>query len=280
MTVGNWLERTVKQLEKAGVGTARLDALVLLEDCVRTDRAQLLAHPEATLTAEQQKHLRAQLARRAHHEPLAYIRGKTEFYGRDFVITPEVLEPRPESETMIDLLKQLPAKDRKTVIDVGTGSGALAITAALELGTVQVLATDIDANCLEVARQNCVKHKATVDLHHTDLLEGLTLPASTTILANLPYVPDGYQLNDAAMMEPRLAIFGGEDGLNLYHQLFNQLRQQHNQPAYVLTESLPFQHHGLAKLAKNYGYGLQRTEDFIQLFKTNGSPRRPGAAKG
>ncbi len=271
MTVEQWLAEATAQLTSGGVGTARLDALVLLEDALHTDRAQLLAHPETTLTNEQQKLLAEQLARRAEHEPLAYIRGKTEFYGRDFFVTPAVLEPRPESETMIDLLKKLPAKARKTVVDVGTGSGALAITAATELGTVQVIATDIDPACLAVARQNCKLHAATVDLKETNLIAGLQVPKNSVILANLPYVPNDYQVNQAATIEPRLAIFGGQDGLDLYRTLFAQLEQQEYRAGHVLTESLPFQHAALADIAQQHGYSVLRAEDFIQVFRLTSS---------
>lgn len=266
MTIEQWLADAVKKLEIAGIGTARLDTLVLLEDALHTDRAQLLAHPEAELTNEQEALLRAQLERRCQHEPMAYIRGKTEFYGREFFVSPAVLEPRPESETIIELLKKLPAASRKTVIDVGTGSGALAITAATELTAVQTIATDIDPACLKVARQNCKLHAATVDLKETNLIEGLMLPKHTVILANLPYVPNDYQINQAATMEPRLAIFGGPDGLDLYRELFAQLEQQTHPAGYVLTESLPFQHPALSDIAKQHGYSVLQSEDFIQVF--------------
>lgn len=268
MTTEQWLAEATKQLSNANIGTARLDALVLLEDALHTDRAQLLAHPETKLTGEQQKLLAAQLSRRATHEPLAYIRGKTEFYGRDFFVTPVVLEPRPESETIIDLLKKLPAQARRTVVDVGTGSGALAITAATELGTVQVLATDIDPACLSVARQNCKLHAATMDLKETNLIEGLALPEGCTVIANLPYVPEDHPINQAATNEPRLAIFGGVDGLDLYRELFAQLKKQQHPATYVLTESLPPQHQALADIAKQHGYySVLPAEDFIQVFK-------------
>lgn len=267
MTVEEWLKEAAQQLAAADVGTARLDALVLLEDALRTDRAQLLARPETKLTTEQQSLLGKQLLRRARHEPLAYIRGKTEFYGRDFFVSPAVLEPRPESETMIELLKKLPVEARKTVVDVGTGSGALAITAATELTAVQVIATDIDPACLMVARQNCKLHAATVDLRETNLINDVILPKDTVILANLPYVPDDYEINQAASSEPRLAIFGGPDGLNLYRELFVQLVQQEYPASYVLTESLPFQHEDLAAVAKKHGYTVLQSEDFIQVFQ-------------
>lgn len=274
-TINKWLTAATQQLQHANIGTARLDALVLLEDCLGVDRAYILAHPETVISRSQQTTLSRQLARRAAHEPLAYIRCKTEFYGRDFIVSPAVLEPRPESETMIEQLLTLPRNHINTVVDVGTGSGALAITAALELGTVGVMATDIDPDCLKVARLNCKKHAATVDLHQTDLIDGLQLPAGTVLLANLPYVPDSYQINQAAMKEPRLAIFGGVDGLDLFRTLFAQAQSQATPPTWVLTESLPFQHPTLAQIATEHGYQQISDEDFIQTFSLSAQPSVP-----
>src|SRR5436305_280122 len=111
MQVDMLLNHATKKLERAVVGTARLDALVLLEDVTGRDRAWLLAHPETEISASEVNKLKKLLNRRAQHEPLAYVRGKTEFYGREFLITPTVLEPRPESETMIDCLKELYSSD-------------------------------------------------------------------------------------------------------------------------------------------------------------------------
>lgn len=266
MTTSNWLAQATTELTAANIGTARLDALVLLEDELGKDRAHILAHPEVELNPEQLQTLQGQITQRKAHQPLAYIRGKTEFYGREFIITPEVLEPRPESETMIELLKTLPPDARQTIVDVGTGSGALAITAALELVTVQAIATDIDPSCLVVARKNCEKHKTTVELIETNLIEGLKIPANTTLLANLPYVPNDYTINDAATMEPKLAIFGGVDGLDLFRELFKQARGQAHPPVAILTESLPFQHEALAKIAAESGYVQDTEDDFIQVF--------------
>jgi release factor glutamine methyltransferase len=271
MTTDEWLLQATQLLTNSDIPTARLDCLVLLEDCLHTDRAHILAHPETTLTIEQQKILDEHITKRTKHIPLAYIRGKTEFYGRDFIINKHVLEPRPETETMIDLLKELATGNWKleTIIDVGTGSGAIAITAALELGAVQVIATDIDEQCLTVARQNCEKYKATITLLQGNLLGALPKTINykqSTILANLPYVPNDHKLNQAAMNEPKLAIFGGEDGLDLYRTMFTQIGSLRSKPAYVLTESLPFQHSALTKIASKTGYTQQTTNDFIQVF--------------
>jgi len=274
MKVEYWLRQAVQALEQAGIGTARLDALVLLEDVLAIDRARLLAEPEREITPEQAEKLTKLLSRRAAHEPLAYIRGHTEFYGRNFVITPAVLEPRPESETMIDLLKKLsgdgkiqPRNGQKLLIgDVGTGSGALGITAQLELPDTSVELLELDSAALEVAQSNVDKFTLSISVIESDLLDG-SATNFDVLLCNLPYVPDDHTINRAATNEPKIAIFGGPDGLDLYRKLFKQLQNRSNQPLYILTESLPTQHAELAQLAEPQQYKLAESEDFIQVFK-------------
>ena len=271
MTIKTWLENATNQLSTSGVATARLDCLVLLEDLLGKDRAHLLAHPEIELTGEQERVLNEQIERRSKHEPLAYIRGKTEFYGREFIVNAHTLEPRPETETMLDELKGLGFRERGqgvTLIDVGTGSGAIAISAKLELPNATVFATDISAESIAIAKRNAQKHQADITFNQGNLLDPLTLgPLPYTLLCNLPYVPDEYELNKAAPNEPPLAIFGGADGLDLYRELFAQIDRQEHKPQHILTEALPFQHKDLALIAKSHGYTLAKTDDFIQLFK-------------
>jgi release factor glutamine methyltransferase len=126
MTISIWLSYAKNKLETAGIPTARLDSQLLLADILGHDHSWLLAHPETIVTEETRAALEKQLDERCKHVPLAYIRGKTEFYGREFYVDKRVLEPRPESETMIDILKKLPGAAKKMeIIDVGTGSGAL-----------------------------------------------------------------------------------------------------------------------------------------------------------
>ena len=325
MTTQKFLRSTIAKLEQAGIGTARLDALVLLEDATGKNRSWLLAHPDFDVKGSTFHTLQQQIKRRLSHEPLAYIRGKTEFYGREFLVNKDVLEPRPESETMLDLLidccKAQPCnKAEPCIVDVGTGSGALAITAKVELPQAEVIAIDVDPACLEVARKNAKKHSAQIKFLQGNLLEplsnlmsGFTYAEPETVfslssevkrtsgtlreqhkgktdsgpqansrvasyarkqaagdtwilLANLPYVPDLYHVNQAAAMEPRHAIFGGEDGLDLYRRLFKQLQQMKIWVQFVFTESLPFQHKSLSIIAKSAGYRLKKTDDFIQLF--------------
>ncbi|HEX5744109.1 MAG TPA: HemK/PrmC family methyltransferase [Candidatus Saccharimonadales bacterium] len=280
VSVGKLLEEATSALEQAGIGTARLDALVLLEDVTGRDRAWLLAHPEHRLAAPERAKLTKLLKLRAEHMPLAYIRGRTEFYGRNFVINPAVLEPRPESETMIDMLGKLPASGKfkpggpykapKTlkIADVGTGSGALGITAELELSRSSKVAVDlldIDPGALEVAKMNVEKYTTNISVIRSDLLED-TAKDYDVLLCNLPYVPDGHTVNRAAMQEPKLAVFGGPDGLDIYRRLFGQVNELRKKPLYILTEALPPQHGTLASIARDAGYGLEREDDFIQLF--------------
>jgi release factor glutamine methyltransferase len=279
--IQTWLAESTSMLKQAGIGTARLDALVLLEDVLGMDRAWILSHGETQIEFSKLAKLEKVLTRRAWHEPLAYIRGKTEFYGREFVLTADVLEPRPESEAMIELFKALPVfQDDKTVLtgsttrtaktvyaaDVGTGSGALGITAALEVPKVAVELLDIDPKALEVAKTNVDKFTISANTVESDLLTSASRDFDI-LLCNLPYVPDDYQINTAATHEPRLAIFGGPDGLDVYRRLFDQVSKLSKRPLYILTEALPPQHTHLELIARESGYAAASNNDFIQVFE-------------
>lgn len=274
MKIGHWLKTAQQDLQKKGIATARLDCLVLLEDTLGINRARLLAEPDTQLSPDQQAKLKNLLNRRASHEPLAYIREHSEFYGRDFVITPDVLEPRPESEAIIDLFKGLASSEpqwqevgsKVLVADVGTGSGALGITAALEVPNCTVDLLEISDEAAKIAKINVDKFTISVSVIISDLLANAPV-AYDVLLCNLPYVPDEYPINDAAGFEPKIALFGGKDGLDLYKRLFDQIGNLQEQPLYLLIESLPAQHGELDKIAAQTGYKLQMTKDFIQLFK-------------
>lgn len=274
MNVNEWLQVSTKLLETNGVSTGRLDCLVLLEDTLSTNRARLLAEPDTQLSSDQKVKLKKLLNRRAAHEPLAYIREHTEFYGRDFVITPDVLEPRPESEAIIDLFKELVSSEpqwqevgsKVLAADVGTGSGALGITAALEVPNCTVDLLELSDEAAKIAKINVDKFTISLSVIISDLLAGAPNDYDV-LLCNLPYVPDEYPINEAAAFEPKIALFGGKDGLDLYKRLFGQIGNSPKQPLYLLIESLPAQHGELDKIAAQAGYKLHKTKDFIQLFK-------------
>lgn len=271
MIVGEFLAQAEKQLQSAGISSARLDVLILLEDMLHKDRAWILAHPETELSSISSGRLMRKLERRIKHVPLAYIRGHTEFYGRSFKVNRHVLEPRPESETMIELLKHLKLPAKPAIADVGTGNGAIGITAALEIHGSVVDLYDISAGCVAVAKHNVHLHELHLHVRKMNLLSRPLRPYDV-VLANMPYVPDKWQINQAAMAEPKIAIFGGKDGLDVYRKLFAQLARFTWQPAYVLTESLPPQHEKLAEIAASRGFNLRQSDDFIQVFYPLASP--------
>lgn len=270
-TVSEWLAETEATLNKSGLETARLDSLVLLCDELEQDKAWVLAHPEHVLQGSGLKNLNTKVAQRVQHAPLAYIRGKAEFYGREFMVNEHVLVPRPETEAIIDLLKRaLVLESGISIFDIGTGSGALAITAKLEVPTAEVMATDIDEKCLAVARKNARKLGANVTLLQGNLLQPIRDSRfkiqGSIILANLPYVPEDYSINKAAAHEPRLALFGGQDGLDYYRTLFAQMSLYKIWPSYIVTESLEEQHDSLEKIAASCDYTQTDVLGLAQCF--------------
>ncbi len=276
--------------------TSRLDALVLLSDILKKDKSYVLAHPDEDISQTNLTVLNKQINRRLKHEPLAYIRGFSEFYGRNFLVNKHTLIPRPETETMLDLFTKIynsqksplqkvrPFTERENVIlnviDVGTGSGVIGIDVKLEHPELTVFATDISTECLKIAKQNSELHNTHITYLRGDLLEPILsvgLAPQSAILANLPYVPSNYTINQDAEREPKLAIFGGEDGLDLYRKLFDQiykanssniLSKNHPKPQYVFTESMPAQHQILKQIADSAGYELADSEDFILAFRS------------
>lgn len=271
MNLQTWRREAAQQLSTVGIESARLDALVLLCDELGREKAWVLAHGEAPLSATTEAALNTKVMQRAQHIPLAYIRGRVEFYGREFAVNTHVLVPRPESESIIELLKHSITRDAScTIADIGTGSGALAITAKLELPSASVFATDIDERCLEIAQKNAVKLEADITFLHGDLLSPLPHINSTdhklVILANLPYVPEQYPINTAASHEPALALFSGKDGLNHYARLFAQAHALTVAPSYMVTECLMEQQDSLSTLAQQSGYQMVQTDGLAQLF--------------
>lgn len=266
-TTSQQLKLAEALLSNAGIESARLDSLIIMEDVTGKNRAHLLAHPELELTTEQKTRLDKMVGRRIHHEPLAYIRGKVEFYGREFIVNEHVLVPRPESESMIEILDRY--GDIPTIFDIGTGSGALAISAKSNKPDAEVIAIDIDENCLKIAVQNAKQLGAEIACKSGDLLRGIDLnnyPGPVVILANLPYVPDAHAINQAATHEPELALFGGPDGLDLYRVMFDQLSQFEDQEIIVITEALESQHESLAGIAKDHGFVPSTSIGLAQSF--------------
>lgn len=256
----------MKKLNEAGVDSPRRDCLVLLEDLLKKDRSWVNAHAELKLSRGQVQVLDKQINRRVDREPLAYIRGKAWFYKRFFELNPDVLVPRPESESFIEILKQIRPKK---IVDIGTGSGCLAVTAKLELPGSQVIATDVDEKALKVAQRNAEKYKVDIKFIQASLLDEMMDSDFTqvAIIANLPYVPEGLVTSREINYEPGLALFSGKDGLDHYRKFWSQIGSLDKKPLYVLTESLESQHKAIKDLAKSAGYKLAGTNILVQLFE-------------
>jgi len=267
MITQSFLEHGTKILQQHGIETARLDVLVLMEDVLGKSRGMLLAHPEMKIAEPELTQLNKYITRRSSHIPLAYIRGKVMFYGREFLVNNHVLVPRPETEAIIECLKKLPLGGTPRIADVGTGSGCLGITAALEIFGAEVFLYDIDPGALQVAEKNAQARHVMVHAKQQDLLKDCN-EQFDAILANLPYVPESYPINEAAKFEPKLALFSGKDGLGHYRMLWEQIdvMADQQQPTHVITESMPEQHKELAKLAQGAGYRLLSIEGYAQQF--------------
>ena len=260
-------------MKTAGVPSARLDAELLLAHFLEKPREYLFAHPETILRKGPiLTQLNAWLERRVKREPMAYILGGKEFYGRTFRVTPDVLVPRPESETMIELLKELVDSEQLTadssVADIGTGSGCLAITSKLELSQLEIIAIDNSQKALEIAKENAQTHHAEIKYLKGNLLEPLlTVNCQlSAILANLPYVDEGWDVSPETRFEPREALFSAEKGLELIKRLITQTTAKLQKNGFLLLEADPRQHKEIIAFAKNYQLRLHKTEDFIQVF--------------
>jgi release factor glutamine methyltransferase len=211
---------------------AHRDAERLLLHVVQLNRATLLAYPTRLLTEPQLTLYEDAVARRLRHEPIQYITGQQEFFGLELKVTPATLIPRPETEHLVEAVLERIAADQSTrILDIGTGTGAIALALAAHLPMAQFTAIDLSPAALEVARENAAAHhlESRVRFLHSDLLTGLPqadrASAFDAIVSNPPYIPD----RDRAELhpqvrdyEPALALFAGDLGLDLYRRLIPQ----------------------------------------------------------
>ncbi len=226
MTVREALARACETLSAACIADSSLESEVLLRHVLKKDRASLFLDYECELRHEDENAFWALVTRRLSREPTAYITGHREFYGRDFYIDRSVLIPRPETELLVEKALEIARiRPPAAIAEVGTGSGAIAITLALEFPHALVCATDVSAAALEITRRNCQENGVAERVHllHGDMLAPLPMPVDL-LIANLPYVPTAELKGSAELaFEPVLALDGGPDGLDKFRMLATQL---------------------------------------------------------
>ncbi|MBA3624798.1 MAG: peptide chain release factor N(5)-glutamine methyltransferase, partial [Methylibium sp.] len=255
-----------------GHGVDRLDAQALLSAVLRQPRAWLLAHDEAALEGEAQTRFQALLERRAQGEPLAYLLGAKEFFGLPLAVTPDVLVPRPDTETLVEwALELLPADSRARVADLGTGSGAIALALARRRPLARITAVDVSAAALAVARGNGERLGLAVQWLQSDWFEALAGRRFELIVSNPPYVAEGDTHLEALSHEPRQALTAGTDGLDAIRRIAAQAPARLEPGGWLLLEHGFEQADAVAGLLAKAGF-----RDIAMRRDLGGRPRCTG----
>jgi release factor glutamine methyltransferase len=241
---------------------ARLEARVLAAHAWQVDHAWLIAHDTDALIAQQAATFDALLARRLAGEPVAYLTGRREFFGRPFVVTPDVLIPRPETELLIELALARVAPDQPAaLLDLGTGSGCIAVTLALERPRARVTAVDRSAAALAVARHNAELLDADVEFLTSDWFEALAGRRFDLIVGNPPYIPaaDPHLVRGDVRFEPRSALAAGPEGLDDLRHLIAAARAHLGPGGTLLLEHGYDQAQAISALLSAHGYVRAQT---------------------
>jgi len=202
---------------------ARRDAELLLTHTLKNSRVWLLAHAEEELSGEQEANYSTLVSLRRKGEPIQYITGETEFYGLPFRVTPDVLIPRPETEHLVEKVIKLAARfQQPRIVDIGTGSGAIAVALAHKLSQASITAIDLSAPALAIAQHNAMRSGVDLRFLEGDLLASVSNEQFEIVVSNPPYVPsvDRATLSvEVCEYEPALALFAGDDGLDVFRRL-------------------------------------------------------------
>jgi release factor glutamine methyltransferase len=262
-TVSGWLALAAHELAQAGVPSASLDAELLACHVLGVQRAWLRAHGEQLLTPGRQSRLSSMLERRKAREPIAYLLGYKEFYSRRFMVTRSTLIPRPESEDVVGLLARLRPAPGDNLLDIGTGTGCLGITAGLEFPGLRVTLTDISSRALAVAVRNATSLGVTVVTYRANLLRTPPPAPVRFMVANLPYVDTTWQRSPETDFEPPKALFASHGGLGLIRALIRQAPAHILPGGHLLLEADPCQHADIIATATHYGFAKKALQGYI-----------------
>lgn len=268
MKVAAWLDEISNKLADSMVPSARLDAEIILAHTLGKPRTWLHAHGGDELDPRRRDIADARAQLRLERVPIAYIIGHKEFYGRRFRVTPDTLIPRPESEALITLAKKH-ATEARRAIDVGTGSGCLGITLALELPQLDMTLTDTSKHALAVARQNAIAHGVNARLLESDLLDDYPLRPDL-VVANLPYVDPSWPDNSPELAhEPASALYAAEHGLALIKRLVHQAAKRLAPQGILLLEADERQHQTIISDATAHTLEHIATDGLALAFRCN-----------
>ena len=272
MIISEWLKIATKSLKTANIPSARLDAELILANTLRKNRTYLHAHLDEEIDPRRFDIANARLDLRLDRVPIAYILGYKEFYGRRFTVSPSVLIPRPESEDLISLFLELTASEiaEKALIDVGTGSGCLGITAKLERSNLSVILSDISKPALNIAEKNANALNADVHIQQQSLLNGQLKPVDY-IFANLPYVDKNWDVSPELQYEPDIALFAEDEGLKLILQLISQTPRCLTSEGLLFIEADPQQHNRIIDKAVKNGFVKERVLNYILVLRFTGA---------
>ncbi len=243
-TVLEILNKTTSFFQHKGIPNPRLDAQYILAHGLKMKRMDLYLNFDKPLSEHELEVLRPLVARRAKREPLQHIVGTTSFRGHEIHCDRRALIPRPETESLIDILKErLQGRESLSIADIGTGSGAIAIAVKKEIPGTRVLATDISRDALDLAKENAKFNDAEIEFFEGDLLKALPDGEKLdAIVSNPPYIPDAEKEKlqpEVRDFDPALALFGGPDGLSLVRKLLAQSKNRLKSGGVLLMEIGP-----------------------------------------
>ena len=265
-TVKRVLHWLTQKFKHEGFKNPRLESEIAVAKAIKGDRVKVYIELEKPLTESERSILRQITRRRLAREPYAYILGHKEFFSLDFKVNKNVLIPRPETELMIEeALKHI--KPGQKILDVGTGSGAIAVSLAVNTTDVSVFASDISEEALKIATENAKRYKVEIKFFKGSLFEPFQGKKFDLIMANLPYIPTDYVLPEDVAYEPESALFSGEDGLDLIRKFLFELPNFIENNGIVFMEFGDNQKQKINEILIKYGYNFEFYRDLANAYR-------------